>query len=448
MMKVFYGSVLFCFLICSCSSPKSHLDFDINSSDLLHQNQDQLNQVIIYDVFSPPVASRIYAYTSLAFYEAVRFSNPTYQSITNQLHGFGKMPLPDSTKKYNYNLAATKAFFDVTHKVIFSKDSLTRYENNVFNAFKETMEPDVYDSSIAFGEAVAAVIIDRTTKDNYKQTRGMPRYLGTNEDGKWQPTSPDYLDGMEPYWGKIQPLLLDSSTQCIAPKPPVFSLDKNSEFYKNAFEVYNIGNNLTDSQRQIIKYWDDNPFVMEHSGHMMFGNKKITPGGHWMGITGVAAKKAGADVVRTAQAYALTSIALVESFISCWETKYQTSVVRPITFIKKYIDNRWEPTLQTPPFPEYPSGHSAISAASATVLTALFGENFSFHDDSDKKYIGMEKDFTSFYQASEEAAVSRVYGGIHYASGMKGGIAQGKLVGEMLVQRFINNKKDMTLIMK
>lgn len=435
-------SIFFVLLsISSCSSnssKKTQLGFSIETPEILHHNQDQLNQVIIYDVFSPPVASRIYAYTSLAFYEAVRFQNSQYQSLTKQLKGFKPTPSPDGSKKYNFNLAATKAFFNVAHKLIFSKDSLANYEDQVFNAFKETMSKEDFARSVEFGDAVAEVIIERSTKDNYKQTRGMARYLGSSEDGKWQPTSPDYLDGMEPYWGKINPLFLDSSTQCAAPPPPVFSASKNSEFYKNAFEVYSISKTLSDSQKLIIKYWDDNPFVMEHSGHMMFANKKITPGGHWMGIAGIACKKSKADIVKTAYTYSLTAVALLESFISCWQTKYQTTVVRPITYIKNIIDNNWEPTLQTPPFPEYPSGHSAISAASATILTALYGDNFSFHDDSDKKYIGMEKDFPSFYAASTEAAVSRVYGGIHYPSGMNGGILQGKQVGNQIVTKIIN----------
>ncbi|MES2648722.1 MAG: vanadium-dependent haloperoxidase [Bacteroidota bacterium] len=436
-MKQIFVTMILCGLIFSCKQGSNKVPFEVNSSTLLHQNQEQLNQVIIYDVFTPPVASRIYAYTSLAFYEAVRFQNPAYPSLTKQLNDFPEMPLPDTSLKYNYNLAATRAFFDVTHKVVFSIDSLKAYENSVFETFRASMDEDEYKLSMAFGQSVAIKILERAGTDNYKQTRGMPKYLGNNDDGKWQPTSPDYMDGVEPYWGKIKPFFLDSSSQCMPPAPPKFSTDKNSEFYKDAMEVYTIGNNLTDSQKSIIRYWDDNPFVMEHSGHMMFANKKITPGGHWMGIAGIAAKKVNADIVKTSEVYALTSIALIESFISCWEAKYNTEVIRPITFINKFIDNRWEPFLQTPPFPEYPSGHSAISAAASTVLTNIFGDNFSFHDDSDKKYIGMEKDFPSFYSAATEAAISRVYGGIHYTSGMEAGIVQGKQVGKQIVNNLI-----------
>ena len=420
-------------LFCSCRPKKNNIGPP--GAELLDHNQKQLTRVIIYDVFSPPVASRIYTYTSLAAYEAVRFAEQGYPSITAQLREFPAMPSPEKGKKYDYSLAATKAFFTVSHKVVFSTDSLRQYEENTFNRFKEMLDEEVYNRSVVFGEAVAAKILERAANDNYKKTRGMSKYLGSKDDGKWQPTSPDYLDGIEPYWNMIKPIVLDSASQCKIPKPPSFSRDTNSHFYKNALEVYRIGNSLTDSQKLIIQYWDDNPFVMEHSGHMMFANKKLTPGGHWMGIAAIASKKANAGVVKKAQVDALTAIALLDGFISCWDEKYRHEVVRPITLIHQMIDEQWQPYLQTPPFPEYPSGHSTVSAAAATVLTHFFGENFSFHDDSDKEYIGMERDFTSFKQAAAEAAISRVFGGIHFKTGMEAGADQGERVGKLIIEK-------------
>jgi hypothetical protein len=438
-MRVFSSLFILGSVFVSCGTKKTSIG--IPASELLHNNQKQLTQVIIYDVFSPPVASRIYAYTSLAAYEAIRFLEKDYPSITAQLNGFSAMPKPEDSKKYDFALASTKAFFSVTRKLVFSVDSLKRYEENIYNRFKESLDEDVYDRSVAFGEAIAEKILERSANDNYKRTRGMNKYLGSYDDGKWQPTAPDYLDGAEPYWNLITPFLLDSAGQCTIPPPPSFSKDTNSAFYKNTMEVYNMGKNLTDSQKLIVQYWDDNPFVVEHSGHMMFANKKITPGGHWMGIAGIACKKTNSSAVKTAQVFALTAVALIDSFISCWDGKYKTEVVRPITVIQSFIDERWQPYLQTPPFPEYPSGHSAISSSAATVLTHIFGENFSFHDDSDKEYIGMERDFISFKQAADEAAISRVYGGIHYRTGMEAGAEQGRKVGELIIQR-IKLKED------
>jgi hypothetical protein len=408
---------------------------EISDADILHNNEDQLTQVIIYDVFTPPVASRIYSYSSLASYEAMKYSNPKYKSITKNLKGFKEMPQPEKGKSYNYTLAATKAFFTVVRKVVFSVDSLDAYENTTYSNFQEAMDDSTYARSIEFGEKIGKAVLERSATDNYKNTRGKPKFLGSNTPGEWRPTAPDYLDGVEYCWGTMRTFALDTSSQFPCPKPVKYSIDSTSAFYKQTLEVYNINKNLSAEQKTIAKYWDDNPFVLEHAGHLTFANKKITPGGHWIGITAIACKKSKADAVKTAQAYAATSVAMYDAFISCWQDKYETKVVRPITVIQELIDKQWLPMLQTPPFPEYPSGHSAITRAAATVLTHLFGDNFEFNDTSDLKYIGMQREFKSFIQASNEASISRVYGGIHYMSGVKAGADQGQKVGDYVLNK-------------
>jgi hypothetical protein len=183
----------------------------------------------------------------------------------------------------------------------------------------------------------------------------------------------------------------------------------------------------------IAKFWDCNPYVSHHTGHVMFATKKITPGGHWMGIAAIACKQDNADFMKSTQAYTLTSIALADAFISCWDEKYRSNLVRPETVINRHIDEEWAPALQTPPFPEYTSGHSVISRAAAIALTSIFGENFSYHDDVEEEYGLPARDFNSFIEASEEAAVSRLYGGIHYRPAIDNGVAQGEKVGKYVV---------------
>jgi len=217
--------------------------------------------------------------------------------------------------------------------------------------------------------------------------------------------------------------------------PPPYSDDTTSVFFKAARAVYDQNKHLTKSQDTIARYWDDNPSTVGHNGHLTLAYKKITPGGHWIGITTIASRQTHADGIKTAQAYALTSIALFESFITCWEVKYKYAYVRPVTIINDKFDKNWLPLLQTPPFPEYTAGHSTISAASATVLSHEFGENFAFHDTSDLKYIGLQRDFKSFKQAAEETALSRFYGGIHFLNSSLVGAEQGKKVGELIWQR-------------
>ncbi|WP_228462490.1 vanadium-dependent haloperoxidase [Mucilaginibacter ginsenosidivorans] len=426
----------FVLLLSSCTR-KSTLPPD---ADVLHANEDALTQVIIYDVFTPPVASRIYGYTNLASYEAMRYADPKLASITAQLRDFEKMPEPQKGKSYNYVLAATKAFFTVAHKVTFSIDTLKRYEDKVYGEYKDALPDSTYTNSMQLGEQIGNTVLKRAMKDDYPQTRGKPKYLGSNSPGKWRPTPPDYMDGVEYCWGDMHPLLVESSKILMPPPPPPYSEDTTSAFFKQAKQVYDTNKHLTKEQETIARYWDDNPFVVMHNGHMMFADKKITPGGHWIGITTIACRQSKASATKTAQAYALTSIALFESFITCWEVKYTYAYVRPVTVINEKVDHNWLPLLQTPPFPEYTAGHSTISAASAVVLTHEFGDNYAFHDTSDLKYIGLQRDFKSFIKASDETAMSRFYGGIHYLNSSLLGAKQGKQVGELIWQKLkLNN---------
>jgi hypothetical protein len=321
--------------------------------------------------------------------------------------------------------------------MVFSVDSLNKYENSVYNRYKQHLDKETYERSVLFGEAVGKQVLARAMNDGYIKSRGKPKYLGANEPGKWQPTPPDYLDGVEWCWNTMLPLVLDSASQCKPPVPPTYSTDKASIFFREVKEVYTIGKNLTEEQKTIAKYWDDNPFVIEHSGHMMFGNKKITPGGHWMGIAAIAAKQSKVDAVVAARGFALTSVALYDAFIACWDEKYRSSVVRPVTVINGLIDKNWIPFLQTPPFPEYTSGHSTITAAAAEVLAAVYGKNYAFLDTSDLAYIGMQRQFNSFEEAAAEASVSRVYGGIHYRNSVDQGAVAGKKVGQLIIEKVI-----------
>lgn len=410
-----------------------------DSAEVLHRNEKNLTDLIIYDIFSPPVAARIYTYTSLAVHEAIRHEDAKEPSIVAKLNGFSQMPEPAKNKKYNYVLAASVAFYTAMRDMTFSKDTITKFETITYAPFKEVLDEDEYDNSVEFGKAVAAKIMERAKTDNYKQTRALKKYFGSKDDGKWQPTSIDYLDGTEPYWTKIKSFTMDSSSQFRPGFPPLFSMDTNSMFYRMNKEVCDTGTHLTQQQKDIASFWDDNPFVSHHVGHVMYNTKKQTPGGHWMGITAIACRKTNSDVVKSARAYALVAVGMVDAFISCWDTKYHYSYIRPITFINSHIDKQWEPYLQTPPFPEYTSGHSTISASAATILTGLFGDNFSFHDDADKEYINMERDFPSFIAASLEASISRFYGGIHYKISLDTGVEVGKKVGSNVLQKA--NKK-------
>jgi hypothetical protein len=205
-------------------------------------------------------------------------------------------------------------------------------------------------------------------------------------------------------------------------------------------EVYEVSKQLTKEQLEIANFWDCNPFAVDYSGHLAIGLKKISPGGHWIGITGIACEKARLPLDSTIFVHSMVSLTLHDAFISCWEEKYSSDRIRPEAAINKYVDPAWRPVLQTPPFPEYTSGHSVASAAASVILTHFFGEHFSFIDTSERLFGLPDRSFNSFYQASDEAAISRLYGGIHFRDACEEGVKQGKKVGNHSLAKILSSR--------
>jgi hypothetical protein len=311
------------------------------------------------------------------------------------------------------------------------------YYDDLLKRFDDAgMPEETIENTKLFSDQVADAVLAWSKKDNYAQTRSASKYTVTDEDGRWVPTPPMYASAIESHWMEIRPLVLDSANVCMATRPPKFNMtDTTSEFYRSAMEVKRIGDSLTEEQKIIADFWDDNPFNMNVHGHVMFATKKFSPAGHWMNIVGIASQKAKSDFNSTVYAYAKTAVALFDGFISCWEEKFRSNVVRPETVINKYIDPEWRPRIQTPPFPSYVSGHAVVSAAAGEVLTDIFGDNFHYTDTSEMEFGIPERSFTSFRLAASEAALSRLYGGIHYRFDNVEGNKAGRRVGEMVVTR-------------
>lgn len=420
----------------SCKSYNENYAAEAQSPAPLHDGMKRLTDVIIHDIFSPPVAARNYAYPSIAAYEVARHMDKSYQSFEGQLNGLDQVPQPNAEQSYCYPLAAHAAFMKAGKNFIFSEDKLASIEQSILDDYKSiNMPPDVYDRSVAYGNLVADHIIAWANEDNYKQSRSFPKFSINEEEGRWKPTPPAYMDGIEPHWREIRPMVIDSAQQFRPDLPTTYDLSKSSKFYEETMEVYDAVKNAGKEEIEIANFWDCNPYKLNVTGHIMHATKKITPGGHWIGIARIAAMDTKADYVKTAYTYAMTSIALFDGFISCWDEKYRSNLIRPETVINEHIDEEWLPILQTPPFPEYTSGHSVISAAAATALTDIYGDDFAFKDDTEIEFGLAARSFQSFNQASEEAAVSRLYGGIHYRPAIDNGITQGRKLGNFILDQ-------------
>ncbi len=411
-------------------------------AEYIHRAIKQLTDVMVHDIYSPPVCSRTYAYISIAGYEAAIGSNLNYQTLAGQLHGLKPLPKPVKGKEYSFTIAAVQAILSVGKTMVVSEVQVDSFHTNIMNELKLSGIPsEVYDSSLAYGQQIARHIIAWAALDNYKQTRSFSKYAVTYDAAAWKPTPPAYLKAVEPHWNNIRTFLIDSAQQFKPVSATPFSTDTASRFYKEAIVVYKTGLQLSAEQKNMANFWDCNPFKLNVNGHVMYASKKISPGGHWINITAHACEQRSADVMQSLEAYACISITIADAFISCWDEKYRSLVIRPETYINKYIDGAWMPLLQTPPFPEYTSGHSVISAASAIVLTKLLGDHFSYFDSTEMEFGIAPRHFISFNQAAEEAAISRLYGGIHYMPSIINGATEGSKIAIFITKKIITRKE-------
>jgi PAP2 superfamily len=291
-------------------------------------------------------------------------------------------------------------------------------------------------SSKKYALAISKIILAYARADGYNRISDLPRYAPLQKDGYWYPTPPAYIAAVEPYFKNVRPFTLDSAAQ-FKPVPPVtYSVSKNSVFYKQLLLMnYQETPAPTDLHGIIAGFWDCNPFAVQDEGHMQVGLKKISPGAHWMGITGIACLKANTGFDDAMKINTLVAIGLTDSFIACWDEKYRSNRIRPETAIRQLLDINWKPLLQTPPFPEYLSGHSCISATSATILTRYFGDRFRYTDTVEVSYGLPPRSFESFQQAAIEAGLSRFYGGIHFMDAITNGRRQGLQVGDWVVRK-------------
>ncbi|MBK8388727.1 MAG: vanadium-dependent haloperoxidase [Saprospiraceae bacterium] len=423
-------------LISGCKKTNPNFQEEAAQPTYYQASVKNLTDILVHDIFSPPVASRNYAYPCIAGYEVARYMDPKYKSLHGQISHMPELPKPNDGEIYCYPLASIVAFNLTAKKFIFSEDSVTMFYNEMMKKFDAVNMPeDVKQRSIAFGTEMSEVIKKWADGDTYAQTRSDPKFTVTEDKNRWRPTAPAYMDGIEPSWSRIRPLVMDSAQQFKPIGPTTFSTEKGSKFYKEAYEVYEVGKKLTPEQDEIARFWDCNPYKMNVIGHVMHATKKITPGGHWMEIAGIAARKDKADFVKTTYAYLMTSLGLFDGFISCWDEKYRSNLVRPETYINEHIDENWVPLLQTPPFPEHTSGHSVVSGAASTLLTSVFGENFAFADSTELEFGLPVRNFLSFNKAADEAAISRLYGGIHYMPAIEYGVPEGRQIAGHIITK-------------
>ena len=425
-------------LLVILSSCKEAIKSDVQvfkSTDLNNANTVLL-EAVMEDVFTPPVASRIYVYAHLAHYITLQsLRSDSLQMIRSKVSGLEDFKLPES-QEVNPELSALLAFSNTGKKLIYSEYYFEDLADNLkAKAIRLGLSENVINNSEKYASEISKLLSTWIDKDMYTETRTYPRFTSTKNSENWRETPPDYLSGLEPYWDKIRTMVIDSAN-VFAYKPlPDYSIEKDSDFYKMVDEVYQESKNTTLEKEKIAWFWDCNPIMTIHKGHMTTTIHKFTPPGHWLNIINQISTNENSDYYKTTKAYTMTSMAMFDAIIAVWYVKYKTDLVRPVTYIQENIDAEWTPVLQTPPFPEYTSGHSATSASAAEILTSIYGDNYKFTDNTQLRF-GLEKrTFKSFREAANQVNLSRFYGGIHYMQGVEEGGRQGKEVANLILKK-------------
>jgi hypothetical protein len=418
-------------LLLICFFTSINTCFSQKREAVLHHLNDLLVNTVMEDLYTPPIAGRIYVYPNIAFYECIRHETAGSPVLSGKLNGLKPLPKPPTGN--NHFVSAAIAFSYVAQNLIASEYKMQEWRKFFVDSLEKDGSNTTISASVKYGKEIADSIISWTQKDSYMKSRGLMRYVTSSKDGTWQPTPLDYAQGLEPHWNTIRPLVMKTPSQFSPAEKLRYSPSRQSLFYKNVMEVYNIGRNLDSVRKEIAMYWDDNPNISILKGHLNYFVHKVSPAGHWMMIVKQACTEKNEPLIKSSLAYALTGIAMFDGFIACWDEKYKTNLVRPITIIQRDIDEKWEPFIQTPPFPEFTSGHSVISNAASAVLTALLGDNYSFTDHTEIPFGIKPRTFKSFNAAAAESSMSRVYGGIHYPTTARISIQQGQAIGKYVI---------------
>jgi hypothetical protein len=383
--------------------------------------------------FTPPVAARAFGYAGVTLYESVHPGLDGRRSLAGRLNGLATTPHVGRDTAYLWPEVANAALAHVV-RLLFpvaptaQLAAIDALEGAFRSAYEAGTPPGVIARSRQRGRDVADAIFEwsRTDGGHAGYLRNFPAdYTPPTGPGLWVPTAPGFQRALQPSWGANRSFVAGTDSTGHPGAPTEFSTDPASQCFADALEVYDTVNRLEPEQVEIARFWSDDPGLT------------ATPPGHSMAIAGQVLRDRGAGLDVAAETFAKVGVAVADAFIACWRVKYEYNVLRPITYVTDVIDPAWGNTLPlgTPPFPEYTSGHSVQSAAAATVLADLFG-TVAFTDRTHDERGLPARTFTSFHDAAAEAAISRLYGGIHFQPAIERGLDQGRAIGELVNRAF------------
>jgi len=442
--------LFFIILLVACESDKSPVEPPIDNRNLVSKQSHEVAsrwmslQVELSENsagMTPPVVARNFAYTGLAAYEALVGGMPEYVSLAGKIPDFQGVTPVENIEDYDWNLVLNATLSNLMQRFYLRQNLRVNgrtlgLENELYAKYSEGVEEEIANRSVAYGRLIASEIYEFSKTDGQEMAfiNNFPNFTIPKGDGKWVPTPHQYIPALQPFWGSVRTFFPNNAQLTQPPPPPAFSTDPNSTFMKSTLYMYDACINKDKDQSHIAHFWDDRPGFSP------------TPPGHSFSILRQALEIDNTNLAKAVEAYARLGMAQHDAFVSCWLTKYEYNLIRPVTVLRETTDPEFLPDIITPPFPEYTSGHSVQSGAMSAVLTSMFGDNFEFTDRTHEWRVselqlwwGEPRKFKSFKQAADEAAISRIYGGIHYMFACVEGVTQGERVGQNIMS--INFKK-------
>lgn len=433
---------------------------------------------------NPVVTSRMLALGAIALYEGFAATSDSLRSLAGQLNALDSLPRPGTALRMDQGVVAARAGQHVLQRLYREARPTTLVlidsvaERQIAARRAVGVSDAVVRASLVFADSLGAALVQWADSDGFAATRGR-RFAPTASRAIWvnETTAEEFVpqdlsaardyvqlqnpaatrdptvtqgsraafvdraktrDGRElmavnptgatePFWGTLRPFVLRTGDECAPPAPATYSEARGAALYSQATEVYRTAQSLTSEQRQTAFYWADSP------------GQTATPAGHWIHVMAGLVRSRDLSAERAVELFALGAIAQADAFISCWRAKYATLVVRPITYVRRVIDSTWHPLLATPPFPEFPSGHSVQSGATAEVLTRVLGA-IAFTDSAQMSLGHAPRTYPDFWTAAREAAVSRLYGGIHFRPAIELGLEQGRCIGRAVRERLTTRR--------
>lgn len=449
MSKYFYPFLFLLIILSSCTRDEINADYK-NSDQFKSQipltwNKFYLEIERFTSGYRPPVSARSIAYINLAAYESiVGGSNGKYKSLSTHYPDL-VLPAAGDLTAYDWEVVLSSTYersFELFFPIAPSNEQFKMLQ--LGSDLRERMQirctPEVFRKSVEYGEAVAQAVFAWSETDFWGDKAFLknndPNYKPPQGEFLWKPTYPDYAPALLPHWGKVRTFSRSENVWAIV--PPAVDKGKNSSFYAETKEVWQMVNNIKagglKEDKWIAEFWSDDCPILTFS-----------PAARWISITNQILSIENLNLMESVVAYAKVSMALSDAGVRCWAEKYRYNYLRPIDYIRQFMeDQEWNTIMcpdgsggfYTPPFPTYPSGHASFSSAASVILASIFGDNYRFTDRSHEgrtEFNGTPRTFYSFREMALENGYSRLPLGVHFRFDAEGGYDLGNRIGNRVL---------------